>query len=403
MGGYRSESSAIKFAGVTVAGILFCHCYLGVAWWQMCLWGGAALFILRQIAAGADCKSLQRKTNLHGKVAIVTGANAGIGYYTALQLAEMGALVIITCRNVPLTQQTGDRLRTEAAARRFCKAVRIIDDYCLECDDFASIQKFVAGFLSDTRVMLRPDATAQLDILVNNAGMMLKALQFSKHQPRLEMHTAVNFLGPVLLTELLMPTVKRSGGRVVNVASHAHQLPMSVPKLGPANLLDALVAGNAGADASRGLLAAGSKGASPGILTGIRTAFLRYGTSKLMNIYYSHYIAATHGVAVCSLHPGGVSTQFVRDLVPTWCVPVVDRLLFFCKTCEEGAQTSVYCAICPVAELAVVVPERVSPYFVECRNQTREMLGSFGWSTEAAMRIVTDFALKELAPYLNTK
>lgn len=395
MGGYKSETTAIQFAAFAAANVLACIYYFELPWWQTTLWATAALLLQRQLAAGSDCKALQRKTSLNGKVAVVTGANAGIGFYTALQLAEMGAVVIITCRNVALAKTTGDRLRAAAATRRLCKAVTVVDDYCLECDDFASIQTFVAKFLADKRVMLRADGTPKLDILVNNAGMMLKALNFSRHQPRLEMHTAVNFLGPVLLTELLMPTVKKSGGRVVNVASEAHRMPM-MAKVEARDLLPALVAGNAGVDKSRGVL--GKKS------SGIRTAFLRYGTSKLMNIYYSHYIATTHGVPVCSLHPGVVTTQFARDLLPTFIVALYDKLsLLFCKTSEEGSQTSVYCAICPAEELSLVLPERVTPYFVECKVQTRELLRTVGWSTETAMTIIADFALKELAPFLTTK
>ena len=82
-------------------------------------------------------------------------------------------------------------------------------------------------------------------------------------------------------------------------------------------------------------------------------------------------------------------------------MPLYDQLsLLWCKTCEEGSQTTVYAAICDASELAVVLPERVAPYFVECRNQTRSLLRDVGWSTETAMKVVTDFALKELAPFL---
>jgi NAD(P)-dependent dehydrogenase (short-subunit alcohol dehydrogenase family) len=393
MGGYKSESVATKFS-IGAAAALAAIAYWGMAWWQLVLWGGAALIVMRQISAGSDCKALQRKTNLSGKVCIVTGANAGIGYYTALQLAEMGAVVVITCRSAALSKATGNRMRADAAERRLCRAVNIIDDYSLECDDFVSIQNFVSNFLADKRVMLRSDATPQLDILVNNAGMMLKALSFSKFNPRLEMHTAVNFLGPVLLTELLMPVIKRSSGRVVNVASEAHRVP-EMAKIAPASLFDALVAANAGSVASRGILT--SRG-------GFRVSFLRYGMSKLMNIYYSHYVAAAHGVPVLSLHPGVVTTSFARDLLPTFLVALYEKLsLLWCKTSEEGSQTTVYAAICPVKELSMVLPERVAPYFVECSDQTRALLRQIGWSTESATRIMTDFALKELAPFLQKK
>jgi NAD(P)-dependent dehydrogenase (short-subunit alcohol dehydrogenase family) len=389
MGAYKSETVAGYFAlGAGLA--LGAARYWGMVWWQLALWGTASLIILRKLAAGSDCSALQRRTNLSGKVCVVTGANAGIGYYTALQLAEMGAVVVITCRTVALAKATAARLRAEAAERKHCRAVNIIDDYCLECDDFASIQTFVAGLLADKRVQLRPDATPQLDVLVNNAGMMVKAVRYSKFSPRLEMHTAVNFLGPVLLTELLMPTIKRSGGRLVNVASEAHRM-IKYAKISSSSLFDVLVAGNAGSGASRGPLTS--------VKTG--TGFLRYGISKLLNVYYSHYVAATHGVPVCSLHPGVVATSFARDVIPSSLVFLCEKIvLLLLKSSEEGSQTTVYASICPAEELSVVLPERVAPYFVECSNQTRELLQPAGWDVAAATRIVTDFALKELAPFL---
>ena len=395
MSGYKSETVTVQVSlGAFVAAAA--AVYLKYASWMAVGVGAiATAFVMRRLAAGRDCKALQRKTNLSGKVAIVTGANAGIGYYTALQLAETGCLVVITCRNAALTKATGDRLRADAAKRGLLNAgctFSIIDTYSLECDDFESIKKFVAAFLTDQRLQLKQKGTPQLDILVNNAGMMLKELRYSKFQQRLEMHTAVNFLGPVLLTELLIGTVKRSGGRVVNVASEAHRVPGTAKLTAPA-IFDALVAANVGPNAARGPLAESN--------ADFRTAFLRYGTSKLLNIYYSHYIAAVHAVPVCSLHPGVVTTAFARDLIPSFIMPLYDQLsLLWCKTCEEGSQTTVYAAICDASELAVVLPERVAPYFVECRNQTRSLLRDVGWSTETAMKVVTDFALKELAPFL---
>nr|CCC93192.1 putative short-chain dehydrogenase [Trypanosoma congolense IL3000] len=337
-------------------------------------------------------------------VAIVTGTNCGIGYWTAVGLAVEGYRVVCTCRNASLSDATARKIRMEAQRRRQSlsknrryrdtpPSVIVDGSFFLECDDFDSIYRFVGQFkLSYTR----------LDVLVNNAGMMRRQLGFSKVNPQLELHTAVNFLGPLLLTELLIPPLKKSAGRVVYVSSSAHRYPQlllreegfltlmfsrsSASTQLDGRLLEALKALNKGESEASGPLTS----------TSLLYAFARYGTSKLLNIYHAHYILRHHGVPACSLHPGCVATNFSRDLVLGSFISCAYQLLslLFLKSPEEGAQTTLHCAMCDVRELRPVRPLNgnpncvVSPYFAECMNQTHSWLLRYAWDVDEGDRIV---------------
>lgn len=141
-----------------------------------------------------------------GKLAIVTGANSGLGYYTALELARKGAQVILACRA---------KDKTEAAIQDIRKVVpeAKLEFMALDLADLKSIRAFAQVFLSKHK---------KLDLLVNNAGVM--ALPFRKTADGFEMQIGTNHLGHFALTGLLLDALKASpGARVVNVASMAHR------------------------------------------------------------------------------------------------------------------------------------------------------------------------------------
>jgi NAD(P)-dependent dehydrogenase (short-subunit alcohol dehydrogenase family) len=144
--------------------------------------------------------------SLAGKLAIVTGANSGLGYYTAMELARKGAQVILACRA---------KDKTEAAMRDIRKAVpdAKLEFMALDLADLKSIRAFAQDFAAKYK---------QLDLLINNAGVM--ALPFRKTADGFEMQIGTNHLGHFALTGLLLDALKATpGARVVNVASMAHR------------------------------------------------------------------------------------------------------------------------------------------------------------------------------------
>ena len=140
-----------------------------------------------------------------GRRALVTGANSGIGFHTALELARKGAEVVMPART---------RAKTEEAVRRISQevpAAKLIPEI-LDVADLNSIRTFAARFLDRF-------SNDSLDLLINNAGVY--ALGKRQVTPDgFERQFATNYLGPFALTALLFPSVKQSrGSRIVNVAS----------------------------------------------------------------------------------------------------------------------------------------------------------------------------------------
>ncbi len=139
-----------------------------------------------------------------GKLAVVTGANSGIGWNTALELARAGAEVILTARTKAKGQDAVDRIRRQLPQAR----VRF------ELLDLAS-QRSVRAFAT------KVNGEAKLDLLVNNAGVMrLPHRQVT--EDGFEMQFGTNFFGPFALTVLLLPALQRAPSpRVTTVSSGA--------------------------------------------------------------------------------------------------------------------------------------------------------------------------------------
>jgi NAD(P)-dependent dehydrogenase (short-subunit alcohol dehydrogenase family) len=140
------------------------------------------------------------------RTAVVTGANSGLGFITARELARRGARVVLGCR---------DRSRGEDAIRRLKREVPDADVELRSLDmaDLASIRSFAADTAS---------AYPSLDLLVNNAGVM--AIPRRETVDGFEMQLGTNHLGHFALTGLLLPLlVDVRGGRVVTVSSNAHK------------------------------------------------------------------------------------------------------------------------------------------------------------------------------------
>jgi NAD(P)-dependent dehydrogenase (short-subunit alcohol dehydrogenase family) len=146
-----------------------------------------------------------------GKLAYITGANSGIGYHTALELARAGSAVILACR---------DRAKAGAARTRILAAVPAaeIDIADLDLASLESVRSAAQGFLGSGR---------RLDLLINNAGIM--ALPERRTTPEgFELQLGTNHFGHFALTGLLLPALLRGGSadqpaRIVTVSSIAHR------------------------------------------------------------------------------------------------------------------------------------------------------------------------------------
>jgi NAD(P)-dependent dehydrogenase (short-subunit alcohol dehydrogenase family) len=250
--------------------------------------------------------------DLDGKVALVTGANTGIGKVTALELARAGAQVYLACRSAEKTAPVVEEIRgaTEATRAEFIP---------LDLASLASVRACAADFLARGR---------PLHILVNNAGV---AGQRGLTADGFELTFGVNHLGPFLLTMLLLERLKASApARVVTVSSQAHYGAKGIPW---------------------------ERVRRP---TRTLTGLSEYGVSKLANVLFSAELARRlegSGVTTYSLHPGVIASDIWRRMP----APLRVVAKAFMRSNEEGARTSLHCATAPelIAETGL--------YYDSCR------------------------------------
>lgn len=139
-----------------------------------------------------------------GRVALITGANSGLGLETARVLASRGATVLLACRSHQRGEQARQALLPLARAG--------IDVLELDLADLASVNRAARQVA---------EQYGQLDLLINNAGVMAPPRLLSRQG--LELQFAVNHLGHFALTRALLPLLEqRAGARVVHVSSGAH-------------------------------------------------------------------------------------------------------------------------------------------------------------------------------------
>jgi NAD(P)-dependent dehydrogenase (short-subunit alcohol dehydrogenase family) len=142
-----------------------------------------------------------------GRVAIVTGANSGIGLETARELARKGAQVVLACRSPERAEEALADIRSSLPDAQ-------IDFMALDLADLEQVRAFAGA------VHTRFD---RLDLLINNAGVMIPPA--SKTKQGFELQIGVNHFGHFALTGLLMDRlVATEGARIVNVSSTAHRM-----------------------------------------------------------------------------------------------------------------------------------------------------------------------------------
>lgn len=241
---------------------------------------------------------------MQNKTVIVTGANAGIGRVTALELAKMGAHVVMVCR---------DEERGAAAQQAIIQQSgnNQVDLLLADLSSQPSLHKLATTI---------QQAYNRLDVLVNNAGAMFASRQATGDG--LEMTFALNHMNYFLLTNLLLDLLKASApSRIVNVSSEAHR----GAQLNFADLQNA---------------------------KGFYMGFDVYGQSKLANIYFTYELARRlegTGVTANTLHPGFVATNFAKNngLLYRLGMLVMRPLAV---NDHKGAETQIYLASSPEVE-----------------------------------------------------
>ena len=213
---------------------------------------------------------------MEGKTCLITGASDGIGYVAALELARLGARVLVVGRNSAKTQAAVDRIISETGNPSV--------SYLLA--DLSS-QREVRQLAEQVREQFAGQNSG-LDVLLNNAGAIFLSSRTSVDG--IEMTFALNHLGYFLLTILLLDLLEESAkakgsARIINVSSSSHF------SAGRFRLEDLP---NPGSDAG----------------------YRAYGRSKLCNLLFTYKLArrlAGSGITVNGLHPGLVRTNIARN------------------------------------------------------------------------------------------
>jgi NAD(P)-dependent dehydrogenase (short-subunit alcohol dehydrogenase family) len=141
------------------------------------------------------------------RLAIVTGANSGLGFHTTKALANNGARIIMACRNL----EKGEKARQKILEMNPAHAPEV---WHLDLASLKSVEEFSLKFISSFK---------GLDLLINNAGLM--AIPYGKTRDGFEMQFGVNYLGHFALTSHMWPLLTDTAhSRVVNVSSLAHRI-----------------------------------------------------------------------------------------------------------------------------------------------------------------------------------
>jgi dehydrogenase/reductase SDR family protein 12 len=232
---------------------------------------------------------------LNGRTALVTGANRGIGKAIAAGLAGLGATVLLTVRD----RDSGERAQEEIVAAAPDADVRV--EVC-DVSDLAAVRAFAAGLTGRVRA---------LDVLIHNAGV-LPATRTETREGH-EATLATHVLGPVLLTESLLPILGKSDGARVILMSSGGMYTQPLPARDP----EYRIGRYSGATA--------------------------YARTKRIQVALTPILArrwATQHISVYSMHPGWADTPGVAASLP-WFKRLTGPIL---RTPEQGADTAVWLA-----------------------------------------------------------
>lgn len=230
---------------------------------------------------------------MDNKLAIVTGANSGMGMATVEALSDEGAKVIMLCRS--------EKRGKEALQKLSEKKDRQLELMLCDLGDYDSIRSFVSRVKEKYK---------KIDVLVNNAGFI--SLDRQETKEGLERQFGINHIGHFLLTTELISMMDK-GSRIVNVASGAH-------KTGKIHFDDINL----------------TKGYN--VIKG-------YSQSKLANVLFTRELARRlkdKGITVNCCHPGAVATNIGIDRETGFGKTITGLLKPFFQTPAEGARTAIF-------------------------------------------------------------
>lgn len=302
------------------------------------------------------------------KVAVVTGANTGIGYYTVLHLYMHGFRVYMACRTELKANQALKKVQEDALERQ-AQHPKLKDATFGELF-FLKIDLESLKSTEEAAEVLKRQEPQGIDVLINNAGVM--AMPVSITEDGYDVQLQVNHVAPTLLTLKLLPLLlaKKEPGRVVNVSSLGHNI----------------------YDGSCDF----SKTYDYWPLT--FWSFVRYGQAKTANIQFAKALGKRFPTQLLStaVHPGiCIGTELARYWDDKFFSGLAVRLTFLLSgliggiSVEEGSYTSLYCALS-----SELTPEKDNGKFY--RPWPHEAFSSWASSNPAKIEKTWDWTITEL-------
>jgi NAD(P)-dependent dehydrogenase (short-subunit alcohol dehydrogenase family) len=269
---------------------------------------------------------------LDGRIAVVTGANSGLGLVCAGELARAGATVVLACRDVARAQRAAAGLRDGET---------VVEQ--LDLGDLGSVRAFADRFTASFE---------QLDLLICNAGVMAPPRQLTRDG--FESQFGINHLGHFALTGLMLPALLAAdGARVVSVSSEMHRI---------------------------GRIKWDDLQREHGY-----NGWAAYGQSKLANLLFCFELArrcARAQVALLSVaaHPGYAATNLQSSGPRGWEAAIMQVTnALFAQSAEMGALPSLYAATAPgVTGGSYIGPDglggsRGHPHVVSASGRARDV------------------------------
>ena len=247
-----------------------------------------------------ELKMEQPQDSMNGKIVLITGATSGIGRVTAFGLARKGAMLILVGRNNEKLDRVANEIEVETGNNQ-------IDKMLCDLTSMQSVRKLA----SEIRMKYK-----KLDVMINNAGEIINERRTTVDG--FEYTLGLDHLSHFLLTMLLLDIIKASApSRIINVSSMAHTF-------GHIDFDDFMSEKK-------------------------YTAGKAYGQAKLANVLFTYELARRlqgTGVTVNCLHPGGVRTNFGKEMKGAWRIFIwIGRP--FLISAKKGAETSIYLASSP--------------------------------------------------------
>jgi len=254
------------------------------------------------------------KNSLHGKVAVVTGGNGGIGFETSKGLALRGCHVFILCRNLVDAEAKATEINDECKKENSsgdCQVLR------LDTSDLESVKTCVVELRKVLPV--KEGNSTPIDYFICNAGMMLKP--YSKSPQGYELHYATNHLGHFALVGGLLDLLRQSHARVIiltgDIAVLAHD-------------------------------------ASPDYVYN-DDGLLAYCRSKICNQAFARLLHERYGtdISAYTVHPGVINSNLVPPGAGNGIAAVVERNMrpFFMIDSKRGAQATFLCCLADETEI----------------------------------------------------